>query len=444
MNHKHRTFITIVCSILLIMPSFLGVPLADGNLVLVPTPDNGQVNDEISTITDLNDENIKTIVTTELLLQADSDESDLSYSSELQEHAIRAENGNEENVDNSIPAEHLEGEESDQVGQSNVAEEITVISQEQLPVENESEPSPSWPLIPDLSAIGNYTDNVDSIVDPETPHIDDVNSTLLNDVLLLDDVNHDSLTLVNSNQDTLTINTTTPTVNLESNTSDSSPHAMSDGYGIANNEIDQQPVESDDISSTIAENPQIPTDLSANDFVGSVDSLVDSTIIQGVDEIVADNNGESTTFTSESSAIEESDSNSVDSVTTVVSNTNSGSNGEDDNDSNYGRSDENHNDGRCSDNSIQDHSEDKHKHKEKNNNKDGDKGNGEARENEHHAGSESSHDHDEDVSHNDSNHQNRKGSDDDRNRHDHEDEHENSHDDDDHEEHDHDEEHNDE
>src|SRR5881397_1012897 len=99
MNNRKRTLITIVCSILLIMPSFLGVPLADGNLVVISTPDSGQVNDEISTNTDLKDYNITTTVTRELLLRTDSYETALSDSGKIQKqkHIVTMENGNDDN-----------------------------------------------------------------------------------------------------------------------------------------------------------------------------------------------------------------------------------------------------------------------------------------------------------------------------------------------------------
>jgi len=515
MNNKKRTFVTIICSILLIMPSFLGVPLADGNLVLVPTPDSGQVNDEISTITDLNDNNIKTIITTELLLQAELDESDLSDSEEIQEYAIRTADGNDDNNNSSIPAEHSGYVESDQSSQSNVVAETTPIPQEQFPVENASEPTSSWPLIPGHSGFGNDTDSMSSLADLETLPIDDVNSTIVNDASLPDDMNltavedplsntplnaidmddeiytmveqldplngtlgivtsnettltpipdltgsitftnettdsehggdiangvyDDSLTIINSSQPifgTLTIeqnNTIMYSADLSSNTSDSIQNTISDDDGGGNtemilssvNDINQPIIETDDIGTTIAEN--LPT--AANDFDTSIDSLADSSLIQGLHETVVENHDENTAFTSETTTIEGSDLSSTDSVNTIVSNTNTGSSGDEGINSSYSSSDEDHdNDGQCSDNSVHDHGHDKHKDKDKH--RDGDRGNSEANDDEHHTDSENTHDN---ISHEDSDHQNGEGSDNDHDHHDHEDEGENNYDDSDHE-----------
>jgi len=517
MNNKKRTFITIVCSILLIMPSFLGVPLADGNLVLVPTPDSGQVNDEISTITDLNDDNIKTIITTELLLQAELEQSDLSDSDEIQGHAIRTGNGNDDNSNSYMPTEYSGHTESDQSTPSNVVAETTLIPQEQFPVENASEPTPSWPLIPGYGGFGNGTDSISSLADLETLPTGYVNSSIVNDASLPNDMNlttaedallnmplnaidtdegtytiveqldplngtlgivasnettltptpdltgmitftiettgselggdtangvyDDSLTLINSSQPifgTLTIeqnNTIMYSADLSSNTSDSIQNTISDGDEGANtemifssvNDINQPIIETDDIGITIAENLPI----AANDFDTGIDSLVDSSLIQGSYETVAENDDENTAFTSESITVEGSDLSSTDSVNTIESTTNSGSSDDDDNNSNYSSSDEDHDDdGQCSDNSAHDHGQDKHKDKDKH--RDGSRGNGEANDDEHHADSEITHDN---VSHEDSDHHNSEGSDNDRDHHD-EGEGENNHDDGDDDDHD--------
>ena len=436
MNNKKRTFITIVCSILFIMPSFLGVPLADGNLVLVPTPDSGQVNDEISTITDLNDDNIKTIITTQLLLQAELDESDLSDSDEIQGYAIRTGNGNNDNNNSSIPAEHSGYVESDQSSPSNVVAETTPIPQEQFPIENASGPAPSSPLIPDYSGFGNGTDNISSLADLETLPNDDVNSTIVNDASLPDYMNlttaedplsHTPLNAIDMDDETYTIVEQLDPLNgtlgiVTSNETTLTPIPDLTGPITFTNETTDSEL-GGDIANGVYDDSLTLID-------AGIDSLVDSSLIQGLYETVAENDDENTAFT-ESTTVEGSDSSSTDSVNTIASSTNSGSSVDDDNNSNYSSSDEDHdNDGQCSDNSAHDHGQDKHR--------DGDRGNG-ANDDEHHTDSEITHDNDTGASHKDSDHQNSEGSDDDRDHHDHEDERENNHDDGDHDDHDHDE-----
>jgi len=440
MNNKKRTFVTIVCSILLIMPSFLGVPLADGNLVLVPT-DSGQVNDEISTITDLNDDNIKTIITTELLLQAESDKSDLSDSDEIQGHAIRTGNGNNDNNNSSIPAEHSGYVESDQSSQSNVGAETTLVPQEQFPVENASEPAPSWPLIPDYSGFGNGTDNTGLLVDPETSHTGYVNSTIVDDASLQDDMNlttaedallNTPLNAIDTDEGTHTIVEQLDPLNgtlgiVTSNETTLTPIPDLTGPITFTNEPTDSELGSDTANGVY--------DDSLTLIDPGIDSLVDSSLIQGVYETVAENHDENTSFTSETATIEGSDLSSTDSVNTIVSNANTGSSGDEGNNSSYSSSDEDHdNDGQCSDNSVHDHGHDKHKDKDKH--RDGDRGNSEANDDEHHADSENTHDN---ISHEDSDHQNGEGSDNDHDHHDHEDEGENNYDDSDHDDHDRDE-----
>src|SRR5213593_3027742 len=178
MNNSKRTLITIVCSILLIMPSFLGVPLADGNLFVIPTPDSGQVNDEILTNTDLNDDNINTMVIRELLLETDSDETAPSDSEKIQEHTVRTEDGNDDNSNISISAEHLGTVESKQFSQSYVATEPNLIPEAQSAAENTSETTSFWPLIPSYGGVGNATDNVGLLAGPETLPRDPLNGTL--------------------------------------------------------------------------------------------------------------------------------------------------------------------------------------------------------------------------------------------------------------------------
>ena len=189
MNNRKRTLITIVCSILLIMPSFLGVPLADGNLFVIPTPDSGQVNDEISTNTDLNDDNIKTMVIRELLLETDSDETAPSDSEKIQEHTVRTEDGNDDNSNISISAEHLGTVESKQFSQSYVATEPNLIPEAQSAAENTSETTSFWPLIPSYGGVGNATDNVGLLAGLETLPSDDVNSKIVNDASIPHDMN---------------------------------------------------------------------------------------------------------------------------------------------------------------------------------------------------------------------------------------------------------------
>ena len=189
MNNSKRTLITIVCSILLIMPSFLGVPLADGNLFVIPTPDSGQVNDEISTNTDLNDDNIKTMVIRELLLETDSDETASSDSEKIQEHTVRTEDGNDDNTNISISAEHLGTVESKQFSQSYVATEPNLIPEAQSAAENTSETTSFWPLIPSYGGVGNARDNVGLLAGLETLPSDDVNSKIVNDASIPHDMN---------------------------------------------------------------------------------------------------------------------------------------------------------------------------------------------------------------------------------------------------------------
>jgi len=182
MNNSKRTLITIVCSILLIMPTFLSVPLADGNLFVIPTPDSGQVNDEIST-------NIKTIVIRELLLETDSDEIAPSDSEKIQEHTVRTEDGNDDNSNISISAGHLGSAESKQFSQSYVATEPNLIPEAQAAAENTSETTSFWPLIPSYGDVRNATDNVGLLAGLETLPIDRVNSKIVNDASIPHDMN---------------------------------------------------------------------------------------------------------------------------------------------------------------------------------------------------------------------------------------------------------------
>jgi len=437
MNNKKRTFITIVCSILFIMPSFLGVPLADGNLVLVPTPDSGQVNDEISTITDLNDDNIKTIITSELLLQAELDESDLSDSDEIQGHAIRTGNGNNDNNNSSIPTEHSGYVESDQSSQSNVVAETTPIPQGQFPVENASAPTSSWPLIPDYSGFGYGTDSTGLLVDPETSPTGYVNSTIV-DASLPDDMNLTAVEDPLSNTPLNAIDTDEGTHTIV----EQLDHLNGTLGIVTSNETTLTPIP--DLTGSITFTDETTDSELGGDIANGVyddsltlidagiDSQVDSSLIQGVYETDVENDDENTASTSEITAVEGSDPSSTDPVNIIVSNTNSGSSGDEDYNSSYSSSDEDHdNDGQCSDNSVHDHGHDKHKDKDKH--RDGDRGDSEANDDEHHTDSEITHDN---ISHEDSDHQNGEGSDDDHDHHDHDDEGENNHDDSDHDDHD--------
>jgi len=461
MNNRKRTLITIVCSILLIMPSFLGVPLADGNLVVISTPDSGQVNDEISTNTDLKDYNITTTVTRELLLRTDSYETALSDSGKIQKHIVTMENGNDDNSNTSIFPEHLGIAESHQFSESYVVTEPTLITQAQAPAEN-IKSSSFWPLIPSYGGVGNATDNVGLLAGPETLPRNEVNSTIVNDAPIphdttlttADDIILNATVLVedihsiveqpvtpNGTLGVITINETTftPTpdlgvinasqpifdtlatdqnymiiygADLTFNTSDSSQHSILAGDGETNTEqvvssadtLSEPPITTDYIGSAIAENSPIHIDVLANIPDTNNSSLVVSSTIQGVHETITYNHDENTAFSSE--------------------NTNSGSSGDGNNRSSHASSDESDdNCGNCLSNPVSHDGQDKH----------GDdvEGIGGVHDG-HHADSESTHYSDTGVSHKDSEHENREGSDDDRDHNDHEDGGQNNHENSDH------------
>ena len=478
MNNSKRTLITIVCSILLIMPSFLSVPLADGNLFVIPTPDSGRVNDEISTNTDLNDDNINTMVIRELLLETDSDETAPSDSEKIQEHTVRTEDGNDDNSNISISAEHLGTVESKQFSQSYVATEPTLIPEAQTAAENASETTSFWPLIPSYGGVRNATDNVGLLVGPETLPRNEVNSTIVNDApiphdtnlttaddiilnatVLVEDIHsiveqpvtpNGTLGVITINETTFTptpdlgvINASQPifdTLTVDQNctiiygadltfsTSDSSHLSILAGDGGTNTEKvlsstdapSEPAVATDYVGSTITENSPIQIDVLANSFDADNSSLVVSSTIQGVYETMTDNHDENTAFSSESTTIGGSDLSSSDSVNIIGFNTNVGSSGDGNNKSSHASSDENDdNDGQCSSNSVRHGGQDKHRDDVK-----GIVGVHDGR----HTDSESTHNIDTRVSHKDSEHEDRGGSDDDRDHNDHEDGHQNNHD----------------
>ena len=438
MNNRKRTLITIVCSILLIMPSFLGVPLADGNLVVISTPDSGQVNDEISTNTDLKDYNIKTTVTRELLLGTDSYETALSDSGKIQKHIVTMENGNDDNSNTSIFVEQLGAVESHQFSESYVATEPTLIPETQAAAENTSETTSFWPLIPSYGGVGNATDNVGLLAGPETLPRDPLNGTL--GVVTINETTFTptpELSAINASQpifDTLTADQNYMIIygaDLTFNTSDSSQHSILAGDGETNTEqvvssadaLSEPPITTDYIGSAIAENSTIHIDVLANSPDTNNSSLVVSSTIQGVHETITYNHDENTAFSSENTMIGASDSSSSDSVNITV-NTNSGSSGDGNKRSSHASSDESdHNSGQCSSNPVSHDGQDKH----------GDdvEGIGGVHDG-HHADSESTHYNDTGVSHKDSEHENREGSDDDRDHNDHEDGGQNNHENSDH------------
>ena len=439
MNNRKRTLITIVCSILLIMPSFLGVPLADGNLVVISTPDSGQVNDEISTNTDLKDYNITTTVTRELLLGTDSYETALSDSGKIQKHIVTMENGNDDNSNTSKIVEQLGAVESHQFSESYVATEPTLIPQAVPPAENTTETTSFWPLIPSYGGVGNATDNVGLLAGPETLPRDPLNGTL--GVVTINETTFThtpDLSAINASQpifDTLTADQNVTIINaadLTLSTSDSSQHSILAGDEETNTEkvlssVDapsEPPVLTDYVGSIIAENSPIHIDVLANILDADNSSLVVSSTIQGVYETMTDNHDENTGFSTESTTIEGSDLSSSDSVNITVLNTNSGSSGDGNNKSSHASSDKNdHNSGQCSSNPVSHDGQDKHR--------DDVKGIGGAHD-ERHVDSENTHDNDARVSHKDSEHEDGEGSDGDRSHNEHEDGDQNNHDNSDH------------